>query len=111
MKSLLDKMKDGQFTGYLITGMTLDGDTTNGVIGVEAGKAILAIYAFRPSGNNSGEMMYRGERAVGVHLRRCLMPRVAARTACAQGRVGGEEGPGAVQGRRRPPASPGQLLP
>ena len=74
MKSLLDKMKDGQFTGYLITGMTLDGDTTNGVIGVEAGKAILAIYAFRPSGNNSVEMMYRGERAVEFTCGDALCP-------------------------------------
>jgi len=74
LKSLLDIMKDGKFTGYLITGMTLDGDTTNGVIGVEAGKAILAIYAFRPSGNNSVEMMYRGERAVEFTCGDALCP-------------------------------------
>jgi hypothetical protein len=64
LRSLLDLMRDEQFTGYLLTGMTLDGDTTNGVIAVEAGRAILALYAFRPSGNNSVEMNYRGERAV-----------------------------------------------
>ena len=70
----MDKMKDEHFTGYLLTGMTLDGDTTNGVIGVEAGKAILAVYAFRPSGNNSVEMNYRGERAVEFTCGDALCP-------------------------------------
>ncbi|MGD0818630.1 MAG: DUF835 domain-containing protein [Methanomassiliicoccales archaeon] len=67
-------MKEGQFTGYLVTGMMLDGDTTNGVIAVEGGKAILALYAFRPSGNNSVEMTYRGERAVEFTCGDALCP-------------------------------------
>ena len=67
-------MKDVNYTGYLVTGMTLDGDTTNGVIAVEAGKAVLALYAFRPSGNNSVEMMYRGERAIEFTCGDALCP-------------------------------------
>jgi hypothetical protein len=74
LKALLDLMKEEKFTGYLLTGMTLDGDTTNGVIGVEGGKAILALYAFRPSGNNSVEMTYRGERAVEFTCGDALCP-------------------------------------
>jgi hypothetical protein len=74
LKALLDKMKEAQFTGYLVTGMTLDGDTTNGIIGIEAGKAILALYAFRPSGNNSVEMVYRGERAIEFTCGDALCP-------------------------------------
>jgi hypothetical protein len=74
LRSLLDSMKDGHFTGYLLTVMTLDGDTTNGVIVVEAGKPILALYSFRPSGNNSVEMTYRGERAVEFTCGDALCP-------------------------------------
>lgn len=64
LRSLLDSMKEVHFTGYLMSGMTIDGDTTHGVIAVEAGKAVMARYEFRPSGNGSVEMTYRGERAV-----------------------------------------------
>jgi hypothetical protein len=67
-------MMGGHFTGYLLTGMTLDGDTTNGVIAMDVGKAVLAIYAFRPSGNNSVEMTYRGERAVEFTCGDALCP-------------------------------------
>ncbi len=74
LRSLLDCMRDGHFTGYLMTGMTLDGDTTHGVIAVESGKAVLAMYAFRPSGNNSVEMTYRGERAVEFTCGDALCP-------------------------------------
>lgn len=74
LRSLLDLMRDGHFTGYLMTGMTLDGDTTNGVIAVDSGKAVLALYAFRPSGNNSVEMTYRGERAVEFTCGDALCP-------------------------------------
>ena len=74
LRSLLDLMRDDHFTGYLVTGMTLDGDTTNGVIAVDTGKAIQALYAFRPSGNNSVEMTYRGERAVEFTCGDALCP-------------------------------------
>jgi hypothetical protein len=74
LRSLLDLMRDPHFTGYLMTGMTLDEDTTNGVIVVDVGKAILALYAFRPSGNNSVEMTYRGERAVEFTCGDALCP-------------------------------------
>jgi hypothetical protein len=74
LRSLLDLMRDEHFTGYLMTGMNLDGDTTNGIIAVESGKALLALYAFRPSGNNSVEMNYRGERAVEFTCGDALCP-------------------------------------
>jgi len=67
-------MRDSHFTGYLLTGMMLDGDTTTGVIAVDTGKAVLALYAFRPSGNNSVEMTYRGERAVEFTCGDALCP-------------------------------------
>ena len=74
LRSLLDSMRDGHFTGYLLTAMTLDGDTTNGVIVIEAGKPVLALYAFRPSSNNSVEMTYRGERAIEFTCGDALCP-------------------------------------
>jgi hypothetical protein len=70
----LDRMKDVHFTGYLLTMMTLDGDATNGIIAVEAGKAVQALYAFRPSGGNGVEMTYRGERAVAFTCADALCP-------------------------------------
>jgi hypothetical protein len=74
LRSFLDAMTDVRFTGYLYTRMTLDGDSTNGMIAVEAGKAVLAQYAFRPAGDNGAEMTYRGERAVVFTCADALCP-------------------------------------
>jgi hypothetical protein len=67
-------MKDTRFTGYLYTRMTLDGDASNGLIAVEAGKVVLAQYAFRPAGNDK-EMAFRGERAAVFTCADAVCPR------------------------------------
>ncbi|MHC1679750.1 MAG: DUF835 domain-containing protein [Methanomassiliicoccales archaeon] len=74
LRELLDTIKKGEFTGYLRTVLTLDGDSSNGVLVFDQGSPTVALYSFKPSGNNSVEMMYRGERAAEFTLGDSIFP-------------------------------------
>ncbi|NLX47014.1 MAG: DUF835 domain-containing protein [Euryarchaeota archaeon] len=74
LREILDRIKDGGFTGYLRTVLTLDGDSSNGVLVFDQGSPTVALYSFKPAGNNSVEMMYRGERAAEFTLGDSIFP-------------------------------------
>ncbi|MFA5311968.1 MAG: DUF835 domain-containing protein, partial [Methanomassiliicoccales archaeon] len=61
---LMDEVKKSHLTGYLRTGLALEGHDSNGMIIFEAGGPIYAIYSFRPTGNDTVEIVYRGEKAM-----------------------------------------------
>lgn len=77
LRELLDTIKSTGFTGYLRTVLTMDGEVTNGVLVFDRGSPATAMYSFKPAGNNSVEMMYRGERAAGFTLGDSLFPDTA----------------------------------
>ena len=74
LRELLDKVKAIGFTGYLRTTLTLEGDVSNGVLVFDQGAPTVALYSFKPSGSNSVEMMYRGERAAEFTLGDSIFP-------------------------------------
>jgi hypothetical protein len=61
---VMEKVHQVPLTGYLHSSLALEGHDSSGVIIFEAGRPIYAIYSFRPSGNESVEIIYRGERAM-----------------------------------------------
>lgn len=61
---MMDKVKSLPLTGYLQASLALEGHDSSGVIIFEAGRPIFAVYSFRPSGNETVEIIYRGERAM-----------------------------------------------
>ena len=61
---VMEKVRSLPLTGYMQTGLALEGHDSSGVIIFEAGRPIFAIYSFRPSGNETVEIIYRGERAM-----------------------------------------------
>jgi hypothetical protein len=73
LRAFLDALRDFHFTGYLCTRTALEGDTTIGIIVVEAGKAVLAQYSFRPADGGAG-MIYRGQRAAVFTCADALCP-------------------------------------
>ena len=74
LRELLDTINRTGFTGYLRTVLTLDGDSSNGVLVFDQGAPTVALYSFKPAGNNSVEMMYRGERAAEFTLGDSIFP-------------------------------------
>lgn len=63
-RMVMEKVKKMPLTGYLQSSLALEGHDSSGIIIFEAGRPIYAIYSFRPSGNESVEIIYRGERAM-----------------------------------------------
>lgn len=61
---LVDKVRSAPFTGYLESSLALEGHDSSGLIIFDGSKPVYAVYAFRPSGNESVEIIYRGERAM-----------------------------------------------
>ncbi len=74
LRDLLDTIKKDIFTGYFRTTLALEGDTSNGVLVFNQGLPTVALYSFKPAGNNSVEMMYRGERAAEFTLGDSIFP-------------------------------------
>lgn len=74
LREILDTVKKAEFTGYLRTTLTLEGDVSNGVLVFDQGAPTVALYSFKPSGSNSVEMMYRGERAAEFTLGDSIFP-------------------------------------
>ncbi len=74
LRELLGTIKASAFTGYLRTSLTLEGDVSNGVLVFDQGRPTVALYSFKPSGSNSVEMMYRGERAAEFTLGDSIFP-------------------------------------
>jgi hypothetical protein len=74
LREVLDTIKRSSFTGYLRTTLTLEGDVSNGVLVFDQGAPTVALYSFKPAGNNSVEMMYRGERAAEFTLGDSIFP-------------------------------------
>jgi hypothetical protein len=77
LRDLLDTIKKEGFTGYLRTTLALEGDISNGVLAFDQGSPTMALYSFKPAGNNSVEMMYRGERAAEFTLGDSIFPDTA----------------------------------
>lgn len=61
---VMEKVHHLPLTGYIHSSLALEGHDSSGVIIFEVGRPIYAIYSFRPSGNESVEIIYRGERAM-----------------------------------------------
>ncbi|MCE5295483.1 MAG: DUF835 domain-containing protein [Euryarchaeota archaeon] len=61
---LMDRVRTTRLTGYLRASLALEGHDSSGVVFIEDGRPIYAIYSFRPTGNDSVEMVYRGEKAM-----------------------------------------------
>lgn len=61
---VMEKVHRAPLTGYIHSSLALEGHNSSGVIMFEAGRPIYAIYSFQPSGNESVEIIYRGERAM-----------------------------------------------
>ena len=74
LRDLLDTIKRNDFTGYLRTVLTLEGDISNGILVFDEGAPTVALYSFKPAGTNSVEMMYRGERAAEFTLGDSIFP-------------------------------------
>jgi hypothetical protein len=74
LREILDTVKRAEFTGYLRTTLALEGDVSNGVLVFDQGAPTVALYSFKPSGTNSVEMMYRGERAAEFTLGDSIFP-------------------------------------
>ncbi len=74
LRDLLDSIKKSELTGYLRTALTLDGDSSSGILVFDQGSPTVALYSFKPAGNNSVEMMYRGERAAEFTLGDSIFP-------------------------------------
>ncbi len=74
LRDVLDTIKRAEFTGYLRTTLALEGDVSNGVLVFDQGAPSVALYSFKPAGNNSVEMMYRGERAAEFTLGDSIFP-------------------------------------
>jgi hypothetical protein len=63
-RNFLNKVKAESFTGYMQSSLALEGHDSSGILLFEQGQPVLAIYSFRPSGNDTVEIIYRGERAL-----------------------------------------------
>ncbi len=63
-RAFMNKVKTDSFTGYMQSSLALEGHDSSGILLFEEGKPVLAIYSFRPSGNDTVEIVYRGERAL-----------------------------------------------
>ncbi|MBN1110447.1 MAG: DUF835 domain-containing protein [Methanomassiliicoccales archaeon] len=74
LREVLDTIKRIGLTGYLRTTLALEGDVSNGVLVFDQGVPTMALYSFKPAGNNSVEMMYRGERAAEFTLGDSIFP-------------------------------------
>jgi len=61
---VMDMAKKTALTGYLRSALALEGHDSSGIIVLEVGRPIYAIYSYRPTGNESVEIIYRGEKAM-----------------------------------------------